>query len=156
MKNLKTYLGILILPLFFLGTIFLTHADVSANMGIPLSGLAAMRSMAKQSIPYEVAATNGKPSLIEFYADWCSTCQSLAPSLNNLHQQYGENVNFVMLNVDDPIWSEQIKNYGASSIPYLVFVTAELEVKEVLVGKPPEKVIEPILISLSNRDLGGA
>lgn len=150
MKNLKTYLAILILPLFFLATIFLTRADVSADLGIPLNGLAAMRSMAKQSIPYEVAATNGKPTLIEFYADWCSTCQSLAPSLNNLHQKYGENVNFVMLNVDDPMWSKQIKNYGANSIPYLVFLSAEREVKEVLVGKPPERVIEPILISLSN------
>ncbi len=150
MKKIKTYLTILIFPLFLLATIFITHADVSADMGVPLSGLATMRSMAKISIPYEVAMTNNKPSLIEFYANWCTICQSLAPSLNNLHQKYGEKVNFVMLNVDEPIWREQIKNYGANSVPYLVFLTAEGEVKEVLVGKPPESAIEPILVSLNN------
>lgn len=148
MKKIKNYLAIIIIPLFLLATIFITHTDVSANMGVPLSGLAMMRSMAKQSIAYEVAMTNNKPSLIEFYANWCTTCQSLAPSLNNLHQKYGENINFVMLDVDDQRWREQIKNYGANSVPYLVFLTADREVKEVLVGKPPERVIEPILISL--------
>ncbi len=145
MKKIKTYLTILILPLFFLATIFITHTDVSANMGVPLSGLATMRSMAKQSIAYEVAMTNNKPSLIEFYANWCTTCQSLASSLNNLHQKYGDKVNFVMLDVDDQTWREQIKNYGANSVPYLVFLTANQEVKEVLVGKPPKSAIEQII-----------
>ena len=150
MKNIRIYLTVLILPLFLLATIFLTHADVSANMGVPLNGLATMRSMAKTSISYEVATTNGKPSLIEFYANWCTTCQSLAPSLNSLHEKYGDEVNFVMLNVDDPLWMEQVKSYGANSIPYLVFLTEEKEVKEILVGKPPERAIEQVLISLKN------
>lgn len=148
MNKIRTYLTILIIPLFLLATILITRADVSANMGVPLSGLATMRSMAKTSIPYQVAMNNNKPSLIEFYANWCTTCQSLAPSLNSLHHKYGDKVNFVMLDVDEPMWIEQIKNYGANSVPYLVFLTAEGELKEVLVGKPPERAIESILISL--------
>ena len=147
MNNIRLYLGILIIPLFLLATIFVTHGDVSPNTGIPLTGLATMRSMAKKSIPYEIAMNNHKPSLIEFYADWCTTCQSLAPTLKKLHQQYGENINFVMLNIDNPIWSKVIKTYRASSVPYLVFLTPEKEVKEVLVGKPPERLIEQIIMS---------
>jgi predicted DsbA family dithiol-disulfide isomerase len=53
-----------------------------------------------------------------------------------------------MLDVDEPMWREQIENYGVNSVPYLVFLTAEEEVKKVLVGKPPESAIESVIISL--------
>jgi len=50
---------------------------------------------------------NGKPTLIEFYANWCS--QAMAPIW--LTAKYPDSVNFVMLNVDNTKWLPEILKY---------------------------------------------
>jgi thiol-disulfide isomerase/thioredoxin len=85
--------------IFFVGScLFLTRLDQAVASPSSVSGVASLREMAQQSVPYERALTNGKPTLVEFYADWCTSCQSLAPSISKFHEQYGSQVNFVMLN----------------------------------------------------------
>ena len=106
--------------------------------------------MAQQSTPISVALANGKPSLVEFYADWCSTCQSLAPSLEKLHQQYGEEINFVMLNVDEPQWKEMIEEYQVTGVPQLTFLSRDRQLVQTLIGKVPETVIAQIFDQLSS------
>ena len=39
---------------------------------------ASLDSQAEAAIPLEVALENGKPSLMEFYATWCTSCQVMA------------------------------------------------------------------------------
>ncbi|NEP50084.1 MAG: thiol:disulfide interchange protein, partial [Moorea sp. SIO3C2] len=102
--KLSIVVGI-ITVVFAAGTFFLTRSDLSSLSTSTVAGLALIKTMVKQSVPYDVALSNNKPTLIEFYADWCTTCQSMAPILNKLHQQYGETVNWVMLNIDDPQWA---------------------------------------------------
>ncbi|MCS6812160.1 MAG: thioredoxin domain-containing protein, partial [Cyanobacteria bacterium] len=38
----------------------------------------SLDALAARSIPLEIALKNGKPTLIEFYANWCTTCQAMA------------------------------------------------------------------------------
>lgn len=107
-------------------------------------GLASLNQLAKTSIPYEVAIANGKPSLIEFYANWCTTCQAMAPMLESLHQDYGSNLNFVMIDIDDPQWQQPIQQYGVKGVPQITLLTAEQKVVHSSVGKLPK----PVLIEL--------
>ena len=41
----------------------------------------------------------GKPTLVEIYADWCPGCQSIKPTLSTLKSQYQRKVNFVVFDV---------------------------------------------------------
>jgi thiol:disulfide interchange protein len=62
----------------------------------------SLASLAAQSVPLEVALANDRPTMIEFYADWCQTCQQMAKDLQSLEAGYRQKMNFVFLNVDNP------------------------------------------------------
>ncbi|MGF1480267.1 MAG: thioredoxin domain-containing protein [Cyanophyceae cyanobacterium] len=112
------------------------------------SELATMAAMVQQSVDYEIALRDNQPTLIEFYADWCTTCRSLAPVLSKLHQET-EAVDIVMLNVDEPRWTQQVKMYQVKGVPHLTFLNSRGEIVETLVGKVPETEIRQVVQHLS-------
>ena len=45
-----------------------------------LLGRPALEELRLQSLPLDTALENGRPTLLEFYADWCEVCNELAPA----------------------------------------------------------------------------
>ena len=45
-----------------------------------LLGRPALDELRLQSLPLDTALENGRPTLLEFYADWCEVCNELAPA----------------------------------------------------------------------------
>ena len=116
-----------------------------------LSGFAALKQAANNSVPYAEAAADSKPALVEFYADWCSVCRAMAPTVAELRDRYGDRVNFVMLDIDDPQWAEQVREFRVVGVPYFAFVspsqagTGNRQVTQTLVGKYPKPVVAEAL-----------
>lgn len=140
-------LGILLLSIV---CFFLVAWKPAAAMPSSLTGLTALRDMAQQSVPYQTALSNGKPTLIEFYADWCTSCQSLAPSVSSFHQKYGSQVNFVMLNVDTPPGSQLIQPFQVKGVPQFFFIQSDHTLTKTLVGRVPEPILAQQLEQLIN------
>ncbi|MBE9128655.1 MULTISPECIES: thioredoxin domain-containing protein [unclassified Coleofasciculus] len=115
-----------------------------------LMGLATLRAMAKESVSYESAMTNSKPTLLEFYADWCTTCQGMAPIVRNLEQEYRDDINVVMLNIDDPKWAKIIATYHVTGVPQFMFLDAHHTVTKTWVGKVPEPVMTHFFANLAS------
>ena len=116
-----------------------------------LSGFAALKQAANNSVSYAVAVEDSKPALVEFYADWCSICRAMAPTVAELRDRFGDRVNFVMLDIDDPQWAEQVREFRVVGVPYFAFVlppqgeTDGLQVQQILVGKYPKPVVAEAL-----------
>ena len=58
------------------------------------------------------------PTLVDFYADWCRSCQQLDPVVDELAQEWGDRVRIVKLDVEaNPHTADR---YGVKSIPTLI------------------------------------
>lgn len=69
--------------------------------------------------PVGMARRSGRPSLVDFGADGCRSCEMLAPILDKLKKKYHGKANVVFVSVRD----EQIlaARYGIRSIPVQIF-----------------------------------
>lgn len=43
---------------------------------------------------------DGLPVLIDFYADWCGPCQALAPTIQEVKDELGDQVRVIKINID--------------------------------------------------------
>ncbi|MEA5510042.1 thioredoxin family protein [Crocosphaera sp. UHCC 0190] len=112
------------------------------------TGSVSLEAQAQAATPIEVALNNGKPTLTEFYANWCTSCQAMAPELAQLKQKYEKSVNFVMLNVDNSKWLPEILRYRVDGIPHFVFIDDTGEAIAQTLGEQPPSVMEANLDAL--------
>lgn len=75
-----------------------------------------------------------KPTIIDFYASWCHPCKQLNTVLEKVKQEYGEQISFMRVDVDDPNNERLIDQYEVSPIPTLVFLNPEGEVVTFTIG----------------------
>ena len=80
--------------------------------------------MAKTS--FQELIESEKPVLIDFYADWCGPCKALAPIIQQLKSELGDQVRIVKIDVDrNPAIAQQLQ---VQSIPTLmIFQQGELK-----------------------------
>ena len=64
-----------------------------------------------------------KPCLIDFYADWCGPCKTVAPILEELSDEYKGKVD--VYKIDTEAERELAGMFGIQSIPSLLFVPTE-------------------------------
>jgi thiol-disulfide isomerase/thioredoxin len=108
----------------------------------------SLESQVKQSTPLNVALNNSKPTLTEFYADWCTSCQAMAGDLAQIKKSYSDRVNFVMLNVDNTKWLPEMLRYRVDGIPHFLFMNAQGEAIAEAIGEQPKGILEADLDAL--------
>ncbi|KAF6155762.1 hypothetical protein GIB67_007409 [Kingdonia uniflora] len=101
----------------------------------------SLKDLSVAAIPYEEALANGMPTVVEFYADWCEVCQELAPDVYKVEQQYKDRVNFVMLNVDNTKWEQELDEFGVEGIPHFAFLDRDGNEEGNVVGRLPRQYI---------------
>ena len=89
-----------------------------------LQPAAPLQQLARQSLDLPVALSDGRPTVVEFYADWCEACQAMAPAMETIAQQHREQLDVVLLNVDNPRWQPEIDRYDVNGIPQLELFNA--------------------------------
>lgn len=70
--------------------------------------------------PQEWKYLGDKPALIDFYADWCGPCKAIAPVLEELAAEYGDEIYIYKINTETE--QELAAMFGIRSIPSLLFI----------------------------------
>ena len=65
----------------------------------------------------EVLNADG-PVVVDFWAEWCGPCKMIAPALEEISEEMGEQVKIAKLNIDEN--QNMAMKYGVRSIPTLI------------------------------------
>ena len=95
---------------------------------------------------FEEVINSDKPTLVDFWAEWCGPCRTLGPILEEVATELGDKVNIVKCNVDEN--GELAQKFGIRGIPTMIFFKGG-EAAKTLVGVQPKDEIKKTLDELS-------
>lgn len=83
-----------------------------------------------------------KPCLIDFWAAWCGPCRMIAPVLEELSEEYKDEIN--IYKVDTEAEQELAAMFGIRSIPSLLFVPMNGK-PQMATGALPKNILKEII-----------
>lgn len=92
----------------------------------------------KSNKQFNELVKDGKPFVLDFYADWCGPCQTLLPSVEKLADEFSGKVEILKVNVDEQ--RDLASKFNIKSIPALYFLEGNT-VKDTVKGLTSESVL---------------
>jgi thioredoxin 1 len=80
-----------------------------------------------------------KPVIVDFWAEWCGPCHAVAPVLDRIAEERGNELKLVKINVDEE--QELMIRYGVQSIPTIILFKDGVPAAAVI-GAQPKGAIE--------------
>ena len=82
------------------------------------------------------------PVVVDFWAPWCGPCKSIAPVLEEIAKELGNQVTIYKVNVDENPRSPS--QYNVRAIPNLVIFKGGAEVDRLVGAVPKEQIVSTI------------
>ena len=125
--------------------VFLTELNLFA----PVKGVTTMAQNVVEitDANFETEVTNSDiPVLLDFWAQWCGPCRMLAPTIEELAQEYQGKVKIGKVNTDDN--RDTAVKFGITAIPtIIIFNKSEMVDKKV--GMSSKKDLKAALDAIS-------
>lgn len=90
----------------------------------------------------EWAYEGSTPIIIDFYADWCGPCKTIAPILEEIDSELDGKIDIIKINVDEE--PELGGAFGIRSIPSLLFVPLEGQPQMAMGAIPKDELLRAI------------
>ena len=88
---------------------------------------------------FQELVANERPTLVDFWADWCGPCHTIAPILDELATEHADKLTVAKLNVDEN--PHTAMEFNVMSIPTLILFKDGVEKKR-LTGALPKQTLE--------------
>ena len=80
-----------------------------------------------------------KPVIVDFWAEWCGPCHAVAPVLDRIVEEHGDELKLVKVNIDEE--RELAERYGIASIPTMI-IFRDGEPAAAAIGAQPKGALE--------------
>jgi thioredoxin 1 len=80
-----------------------------------------------------------KPVIVDFWAEWCGPCHAVAPVLDKIVEERGDELKLVKVNIDEE--PAVASRYGIASIPTMILFK-EGEPAAAAIGAQPKSALE--------------
>ena len=84
----------------------------------------------------------GRPVVVDFWAPWCGPCRVIAPTLEELAEERGDDLRVVKLNVDENQMTSA--QYDVMSIPTLIVFKNGEVAKKIIGALPKKRLVEEL------------
>lgn len=134
------------------GSVIVAVAAFLIQKSTTSDGATLLKYLTSNSAGIEVIG-NGRPTVVEVGASWCENCKFMAKRMFNLENDFVGQVNFVVLDADDPKNEQFVSELGVDGIPQFTLLDSTGKAKANLVGIVPEAVLnQDIKAMLSGKD----
>jgi thioredoxin 1 len=90
----------------------------------------------------ELKSAQGRPVLVDFYADWCGPCKMLAPIIDEIAKEFNGKIVVGKLDVDaNPITAQK---FNVMSIPTIIIFKDGQPVKQLVGYQGKETLVKEI------------
>lgn len=115
----------------------------------PDAPIVLMKKLEMASPPISVIG-NGKPTLVDVGATWCTNCKAAAPGLYRLatSPRFEGKVNFIVVDADNPDAQDIVERFEVDGIPHQVLLDGKGKIMATLVGSVPTDAVESDLQAL--------
>ena len=93
------------------------------------------------SFEEEVRGSN-EPVLVDFWAEWCGPCKTIAPVLEEIADEHAGKIRIAKLNVDDA--PDVSMRYSVMSIPTLILFKDGEEQARLIGARPKGAILEEL------------
>lgn len=101
----------------------------------------------------EIGELRGKPTLVDFWADWCQPCHMISSVVDELKEKYMDTLNVTQVDTETEIGNELYKNYavpcGVNAIPYLIVFDKDGNFFDSVIGADPNKLTQIVEAALN-------
>ncbi len=95
----------------------------------------------KSNIEKEVFESN-IPVILDFYSDYCMPCKMLAPVLEEISEEYGDEIKVAKVNTDNN--QDLAAQYGIMAVPTLLYIKNGQEADRTVGIVDKEEILEKI------------
>ena len=88
---------------------------------------------------FGAAIASSKPTLVDFWAEWCGPCKLIAPVLEEISAEHGDKLTIAKLNIDENPQSPA--SYDVMSIPTMVVFQDGVEKKRIVGARPKAAMV---------------